>query len=143
MSVEENLRLIKDGYEAFNAHDWDRFFEGYAESLVVHAPDLLEPLKGLAAYREWIQTFDTAFPDQCFEEVRTFGQGDWVCTEAIFEGTHTGPLPGPGGETIPATNKEVRNPAAFVFKFEGGKITEQRNYVDQLSYLAQLGLAPE
>ena len=142
MSVEENLQGVKDGFEAFNAHDWDRFFEAYAESIVVHSPDLPEPLKGLAAFREQIQTFDTAFPDSHFEEVRTFGQGDWVCAETIFTGTHKGPLPGPGGETIPATNKQVRNRAVFVFKIEGAKVTEQRGYLDQLTYLAQLGLAP-
>ena len=142
MSVEENLQAVKDGFEAYNAHDWDRFFEGYAESVVTYSPDQPEPLKGLAAWREQMQTFDTAFPDQRFEDVRTFGQGDWVCSEAIFTGTHTGPLPGPGAETIPATNKQVRNPVVFVFKIEGGKTTEQRFYFDQLTYLAQLGLAP-
>ncbi len=140
MGVEENLRLIKDRYEAYNAHDWDRFFEGYAESVVNYAPSLPEPLKGLAALRERNQAFETAFPDRRLEEVRTFGQGDWVCSEAIFTGTHKGPLP--GGETIPATNKQVRNPVVSVFKFEGGEITEQREYWDRLALKAQLGLAP-
>ena len=141
MTVEENLRAIKDGYEAFNAHDWDRFFEGYAESVVYSDPSQPEPLK-LAAFREQIQIFDTAFPDGHFEVVRTFGQGDWVASEATFTGTHKGPLPGPGGEMIPATNKQVRNRTIWVFKIEGGKVTEQRGYLDQLTYLAQLGLAP-
>ena len=142
MSVEENLQGVKDGIEAFNAQDWDRFFEGYAESLVYSDPTTPEPLKGLAAWREALMAFETAFPDLRMEDVRTFGQGDWVCAEAVFTGTHTGPLTGPGGETIPATNKQVRNRSVWVFKIEDGKITEQRGYLDQLTYLAQLGLAP-
>ncbi|MFQ5552584.1 MAG: ester cyclase [Thermoplasmata archaeon] len=143
MSVEENLQTIKDGYEAFNAHDWDRFLERYAESVVYSAPDLPEPLKGVEAFRELIQTYNTAFPDQRFEEVRTFGQGDWAVSEAVFTGTNKGPFPGPEGQTIPATNKQVRNRAVYVFKFEGGKVTELRGYADQLGLMAQLGLAPE
>ena len=143
MSVDENIQGVKDGFEAFNAHDWDQFFEVYAESIIYSAPGLPEPLKGLAAWREQIQAFDPAFPDQRFEVVQTFGQGDWVCAETIFTGTNQGPLPVPGGETIPATNKQVRNRAVWVFKIEGGKVTEQRGYFDWLGVMAQLGLMPE
>ena len=54
----------------------------------------------------------TAFPDLHIETVRSFGQGDWVCVEWVVTGTHTGPLMGPGGETIPATNKTARVPGS-------------------------------
>ncbi len=63
MSVEENLQAIKDGHEAFNAQDGDRFFELYAESVVYYGPDLPEPVKGRAALREVFEGAITAFPD--------------------------------------------------------------------------------
>ncbi len=83
-----------------------------------------------------------AFPDVKFEKVRSFGQGDTVSAELIFAGTHRGPLPGAGGEPIPATNKPVRFRYSVVFTMEGGMITEIHRYYDQLGFLVQLGLAP-
>ncbi len=142
MSVEENLRLVREAMEAFNARDWDRYLELYAESFLHYSPAYPEPRKGRSAAREDIEGGITAFPDSQFEIVRTFGQGDWVCLEVTSTGTHTGPFEVPGGETIPATNKPVRLPGCILLKFEGGKVTEDHEYYDQLGMMAQLGLAP-
>ncbi|MCJ2531503.1 MAG: ester cyclase [Candidatus Thermoplasmatota archaeon] len=142
MSVEENLRLVREDIETFNARDWDRYYELYAESFVHYIPGSPEPLKGRAAYREGMEGFLAAFPDIRVEIARTFGQGDWVCMEGTSTGTHTGPFKGPGGETIPATNKPVRMQGCGLYKVEGGQITELRDYYDLLGFMTQLGLAP-
>ncbi len=143
MSVEENLQRIDAIVEAFNAHDWDRHAGLFAESAVLHGPDLPDPLKGRNAIRERFQGLEKAFPDIHIEEVvRTIAQGDWVSAEFSSTATHKGPLPGPGGQTIPATNKTTRDQVAVVFKFEGGQVTEAHEYRDVLGMMAQLGLAP-
>ena len=142
MSVEENLQVNAAIIEAVNAQDWDRYVGLHAESVVSYGPESPEPRKGREALRESIQAYVTAFPDLRFEEVRTFGQGDWVCAEWVATGTHTGPLMGPGGETIPATNKTARVSGSSVLKVEGGKVTEIHGYYDLLGMMAQLGLAP-
>ena len=142
MSVEENLQKGEALIEAYNAKDLDAFVADAAESWVGHSPDQPEPLKGREALREWMGTFFTAFPDSRWETARSFGQGDWTCAEIVFTGTHTGPLPVPGGVMIPATNKPFRVTFVMVSKFEGDEVTETRVYYDQLGYLAQLGLAP-
>ena len=142
MSVEENLKIVDAGFEAANAQDWDRFLGVYAESVVSYGPESPEPMKGRTALRELLEGYYTAFPDLHFETVRSFGQGDWVCVEWVATGTHSGPLMGPGGETIAATNKTARNPGSTVIKVEGGQITETRGYYDLLGMMAQLGLAP-
>ncbi|MEE9164474.1 MAG: ester cyclase, partial [Thermoplasmata archaeon] len=92
--------------------------------------------------REAAEMFVTAFPDARSKKERSFGQGDWVCQEYTITGTHTGPLKGPGGEAIPATNQPVRLRGCGVYKFEGGEITEEHDYSDSLGMMAQLGLAP-
>ncbi len=143
MSVEDNLRVIDEIEKAVNARDWTRFDELHAESIVEYSPQKPEPSKGIDAHRESMQGLITAFPDMRAENVRAFGQGDWVCTEISFTGTHKGPLAGPGGQTIPATNKPVRMTLCGVAKIEGGRITEEHNYFDLLGMMAQLGLAPE
>ncbi len=142
MSVEENLRKGEAVVEAYNAKDLDAVAATVAESWVGYGPDQPEPRKGREGLREWMQTLFTAFPDDRWETVRNFGQGDLTCAEIASTGTHTGPLKGPGGETIPATNKPVRVNFTMVSKYEGGEATETRVYYDQLGMLAQLGLAP-
>ncbi len=142
MSVEENLRVIDSMYDALNTRDWDRFNADLSESAFMQSVESPEPYKGRDAIREDLQTVVAAFPDVKFEKVRSFGQGDTVAAELILAGTHKGPLPGPGGEAIPATNKPVRFQYSVVFKLEGGMITEIHRYYDQLGFLVQLGLAP-
>ena len=143
MSVEDNMRVIDAADKAFTAKDWDRFLGLHAESVVLYAPPLPEPLKGRAALKEFVQGFVKAFPDLSAEKVRSFGQGDWVAREYRTSGTHHGPLASPDGKTIPATHKRFQISECDVFKVEGGKITEVHLYFDQLGYLAQLGLAPQ
>ena len=143
MSIQENLALVEAGMEAFNAHDWDRFLAMNDDSIVNYAPDLEEPLKGLDALRDRFEGGAAAFPDQHLETRHIFGQGEWVVFEAIFTGTHKGPMRDPTGEEVPPTGKWVEVPIAFVFRVQGGKVTEQHDYYDNLSFLSQLGLAPE
>ena len=140
MSVEENLRVIDSAIDAFNAHDWDRFIGLHAESVIDYDPAIPEPRKGRAALRQSIQDLVTAFPDLHGRKERSFGHGDWVSAEFTMTGTHKGPLPGPGGQMIPATNKPFRGKEAIVFKLEGGEITEVHEYYDLLGMMAQLGL---
>ncbi len=128
MSVEENLKRLDAAHVAFNAQDWDRYFELYAESAVYSGPGMPEPLKGRAALREAFEVFHTALPDIRSTPERSFGQGDWVCMEYTVTGTHTGPLKGPGGETIPATNEPFRTQGCGVYKFEDAEITEEHDY---------------
>lgn len=131
MTVEENLRLTDARMEALNAHDLDRFLDFHAESVIINAPGLPEPMKG---------GFLTAFPDLHLRKERSFGQGDWVCVESTFTGTHKRPLQGPGSQMVPATNRSFRIPDCTVFNLEGGKVTEVHGYFDLLGMMAQLGL---
>ena len=142
MSVEQNERGVDQAVRALNARDWETYAGVFAESLVTHAPGLPEPTKGRDARVKYVQGIVEAFPDGRAEKKRSFGQGDWLCVELMWIGTHKGPLLGPGGKTMPATNKGIRLPYCLVLKFEGGEITELREYFDQLEILTQLGLMP-
>ncbi len=142
MSVEENLRIIDRWAEAYNAHDFEAFAKPFTESASYQAPPHEEPLKGREEIREYFAQHPSSFPDTRIAIERSFGQGDVVCAEFTWTATHRGPLPGPGGQTIPATNKAIRLPIAAVFKFDKGEITEAREYFDLVSFNKQLGLSP-
>lgn len=142
MSVEENLGKVDALIEAFNAHDIERWIGFHAESIVHHGPGLPEPLEGREALHEFAHSLVDAFPDIHWEKERAFGQGDWVTLEIAVHGTHKGPIEGPSGEPISVTDQSVRFRDCIVFTFEGGEITEEREYYDQLGLLTQLGMAP-
>jgi len=141
-SVEENLKTLDERQEAMNARDFDRFENLHAPSVITFAPMALEPLKGRGALRGFVEGFLAAFPDMHATKERSFGEGDWVCTESVFSGTHTGPLQTPGGPAIPPTNRSFRIVDCTVFKVEGGEVTEIHSYFDAMGMMAQLGLMP-
>lgn len=128
MSVEENLKRIDASNEAFNAQDWDRYFEVYAESVVFHGPESSEPLEGRRALRENFEGIAAAFSDLHVRTERLFGQGDWVCQEYTLTGVRTAPLKGAGVETTPPTKQPFRVRGCGTYKFEDGRITEEYDY---------------
>ncbi len=73
MSVQDNLQRVDAAIKSFNAQDWDRFFQLYAESVVYYGPDSPEPLKGRAALREFFEGYLTAFSDIHVKTERSFG----------------------------------------------------------------------
>lgn len=142
MSVAENLRIVDQWMDAYNAHNFEAFAKPFTESANYYAPDRVEPLKGREEIREHFAQHPLSFPDARAEIGRRFGQGDVVCVEFTWIATNRGPLPGPGGETIPATNKALRLPIVAVLQFDEGEIAEGREYWDRVSFNAQLGLSP-
>ncbi len=142
MSIEPHERAVDQAVRALNARDWETYGRLWAESLVTHAPGLGEPTKGRAARVKWFQGIIDAFPDGQVDKKQSFGQGEWLCVELTFAGTHKGPLLGPSGNAVPATNKRVRFPYCLVLKFDDEEVTELHEYFDQIEILTQLGLMP-
>lgn len=142
MSVEENLKVMADAVRIFNEKDWEAFDAQHSEDIVAYSPLTPEPTRGIDSHRESIQGLFRAFPDLTMKQELGFGQGDWVCAVWSMEGTHGGPLQGPGGQEIPPTNKPVKISICSAIKFENGRIVEEHTYYDVLGMMAQLGLSP-
>jgi steroid delta-isomerase-like uncharacterized protein len=66
------------------------------------------------------------------------GEGDKVMARFTLTGTHSGAFQG-----IPATGKRVTFPATDIYRFEGGRIAEGWALMDFLSFLQQVGAAPQ
>ncbi len=135
MKIEQKRLLEDQAVRALNARDWETYGRLFAESLVAHVPGLAEPVKGRDARVKWAQAFLEAFPDCRVETRQSFGQGDRLCVELSFTGTHTGPLRRPGEKIIAATNKAVRFPFCLILQFESGEVKELHEYFDQLELL--------
>jgi len=134
-----NIDVIKREIEAFNAKDWNAYLACFDKSVVTLEPDEDNPILGHEGLKQRVVTYTNAFPDVRLETERLFGDGDFVCLNSLFIGTHKGDLPGPSGTTIPATGKPVRVHGCSVFRFRKGKITEFIGYYDQVELYSQIG----
>ena len=139
MSAQENARIAKVSYEAFNARDFDR-----AAALVSKDSEWLNvplgmTLHGQEGYRQVVQGWATAFPDSRIEIGSMIASEEGVVTEFRGRGTHTGPLASPAGE-IPATGRSVDIPFCDVLRIKDGKIISAHTYYDAATMMRQLGL---
>ncbi len=142
MGVKENVKAYRDVDKAWNAGNWKKVFAAHTKDVITIGPHLPAALKGIDAHRKDIEGFIAAFPDLKVTTTLAFGQGDWVASDGFMEGTHKGPLAGPGGLSIPATGKRVHMPFCSLTRFESGKIAEERLFFDLAGMMAQLGLMP-
>ncbi len=141
MSVDENLQVVDRWLEAYNAKDWERFGNMFTESIRYRLPSVPEPLEGRERVRKFFERAASSLPDARVKKERSFGQDDWVCWEGIWMATHKGPIKAPGGRTISATNKPFQVPVAMLYRIQGGKIAEGRDYYDWLGLITQLGVS--
>jgi uncharacterized protein (TIGR02246 family) len=111
----------------------------YADNAVAVTPDYGE-VRGRAAIVDYFRPFFESFSDIGWAEIQRHEAGDVAIDEGYFTGTHTGPLPNPDGEPIPATGKHVRLRECDVATVAGGRITTHRMYFDQMEFMNQLGL---
>ena len=126
--------------EAVENKDSDGIKELYAPDAVAETPDQ-GTINGRDEVAGYAIGFMTAFPDASYEAAHKHEVGDTAIDEGYFVGTHTGPLEGPGGETIEPTGKSVRLRACDIVTVEGGVATSHRFYFDNAEFMEQLGLA--
>lgn len=133
-------RFIEIGESSIAVRDWETYGSVFAEDLVMVTPALPGTTTGRDTRIQFVQGIVNSFPDGVVKVQRSFGSGDWACIEVLFTGTHTGPMPGPGGTEIPPTGKSVNWPYCMVLKFKDGLVSELFEYYDQLDLMTQLGL---
>ena len=142
MTLEAHAKVAEQIANAINSKDLDAFKMLHLENVTSWNPMTPEPHAGLGVHVEDMQDLWRAFPDMAMEMKRIFGEGEWLCTEYVVTGTHTGPMKGPDGREIPPTGKPLRLPVLGILRIVNGKIAEEKDYFDTGSLAAQLGLSP-
>ncbi len=106
----------------------------YAENAMLHtAPATMGKANCIAYYGNYI----TGFSNRKFTVKESIAQGNKVVKYWNFKGKHTGTFFG-----IPATNKDVDVIGCTIATIVNGKITEERDFMDMLEFLQQLGIMP-
>jgi steroid delta-isomerase-like uncharacterized protein len=106
----------------------------YAPDVVLHT---VPEIKGAAKARAYYANYVTGFSNREFIVKETFAQGNKLTKYWIFKGKHTGDFFG-----IPATGKTINVEGCTIATIVNGKITEERDFFDNLEFLRQLGLMP-
>lgn len=76
-----------------------------------------------------------AFPDAKLELKKVYAQGETAVAEFVARGTHGGELMG-----IAPTGKGVVIPICNVIELRDGKVYREREYMDMMHMMAQLGV---
>ncbi|WP_037674555.1 ester cyclase [Streptomyces griseus] len=116
--------------------------ELYAPDAVAVTPDGGE-LHGRENIADYWRQMTEMLTEARYESVYSYEVGDTAIDEGFFHGRNTGPIPLPSGETLPATQKEIRIRGVDFAKVRDGRIVSYRLYFDQMDFLSQLGLLPE
>jgi steroid delta-isomerase-like uncharacterized protein len=136
MSEANKVLVLRGWEEIVNQKNLDAFDEFYAANAVHHEPD--QDLQGLEEVKQYIAMYFEAFPDMSVSVEDLIAEGDKVVSRYAYLGTHQGELQG-----IAPTNKHIEKEGITIHRIEGGKIVEEWEQYDKLSFLQQLGAIPE
>jgi len=121
-------RIINEGrFELFNENH-------FMPDVVMHAePENIVGIEGMAGY---YKALTSAFSDIEFTINNIFGEGAQLVKHWTFKGTHTGDFFG-----IPPTGNTVSLDGSTITRMSpDGRIAEERDFMDNMALLAQLGV---
>lgn len=133
MAREENVELVRAGFEALNGGDLDACLELTNPDLIINLAELPEPLHGRDIWRQGAAMFRRAFPDLHAEIEDILGSGDRVAVRLRMSGTHRGEYLG-----IPATGRRVSYVSHEFYRVQAGLIAEEWICSDMASLLRQI-----
>jgi steroid delta-isomerase-like uncharacterized protein len=133
MAGQTNIALVRAGFEALSAGDFDACLELASPDLIINLAELPEPLHGRDVWLEGATAFRRAFPDLNAEIEDIFGSGDRVAVRVRMRGTHEGDYLG-----IPATGRQVSYVSHEFYRIENGLIAEEWICSDTASLFRQI-----
>jgi predicted ester cyclase len=94
-------------------------------------------LRGSEGFKQFIIMLRGAFPDIQYNIENIACDGNLTAVRTSFTGTNNGSLRG-----IPPTGKKVTMQEALFYRWEGDKIVEEWQFINQLVMLQQFGIIP-
>jgi len=134
--MSDAASVAREFLDAWNRRDWETFRRVLDDQYTYTGGDgqtQQGPEAGVAVGR----MFATAFPDGRIEFQHIHSAGDTAVVEFIGRGTHNGDLMG-----IAPTGRQMSINVCTVLTVRNGKIATEREYMDMLHMMQQLGLVP-
>jgi hypothetical protein len=142
--VSHNLRLMKQGDDAFNSRDVATMNATHHPDMIAHVTGSAEPIHGRAAHAAMIQQMLRIFPDVHVHNDPypiQFGSDDWITVITRTTGTFTGEMILPDGNVIAPTGKAFDVNFATTAKWDGDQLVEEYVFWDSALQARQIGLA--
>jgi steroid delta-isomerase-like uncharacterized protein len=137
MADQDNVRVVREVFEAWNAHDAERFVKLLDASTVWSSDAFPAPFKGHEGARQFFQVYVSAFPDLHLDIEDIIADNDRVVVRWRSGGAHRGDLGG-----LKPTNRRSELQGCTVSEVKGGKIHRAWVYFDNATMLRQLGALP-
>ena len=136
-SVAANIKMYSHVWdEIINKRKLEMFNDSnFTKDVVMHASPA--DVVGIDSARAYYANYLTGFSDITFTIKDVFGMGNKLVKHWNFKGTHTGMFFG-----IKATNKKADIDGVTLVRMQNGKIAEERDFLDNLEFMQQLGLIP-
>ena len=128
--------IAREYLEGWNRRDWARWRELLHPQYTYTGGDG-QLQKGPEAGMAVGQMFANAFPDGRIDIQSIHAAGNVAIIEFTGRGTHKGDLMG-----IAPTGRQITIPVCDVIEVRDGKIITEREYMDMLHLMQQLGVAP-
>jgi steroid delta-isomerase-like uncharacterized protein len=138
MAEQDTVKIAREVFEAWNAHDPDRYVKYLASEYVSESDTMPASVRGPAAAREVMRTYLTAFPDLRFTIDAVLASGEVASVRWLAAGTHRGELMG-----VAPTQRRVETRGCSILEIRNSRVTHQWLYWDTGHLLRQLGALPE
>lgn len=135
MAQQDNRDLVRQIFEAWNAHDAERYVRHLDKGFVFESDTLPAPVRGADQARQLFQMYVAAFPDLHFDLQDVLADGDWVVVRWHSKATHRGEFMG-----IAPTNRFGELNGCSVTEVRDGKAIRTLNYFDRARLLENLGV---
>jgi len=130
-------RVAQDFQAGWNSHDWNKFAPLFTDDCVYEDLALGRVCHGKEEAKAFFDETLVFSADFKIELKSAFVAGDWMGSEWIMSGTHTGDVP-----AMKATGKKFSIRGASILELRKGKISRNTDYWNMASFLQQVGLMP-
>jgi len=134
--MADTEKIARQFTEAWNRRDWDTY-RGLMHDQYSYTGGDGQRQSGPEAGLAVGKMFANAFRDGRIEVKRVQEAGNTAIVEFTGVGTHTGELMG-----IQPTGRKISIPVCDVIEIRDGKVVAEREYMDMLTMMQQLGVAP-
>ena len=135
MSTQDNLKVVRNVFDAWNAHDPERYVKLLDEKHVIESDTIPASMTGRDSARQFMKIYVSAFPDLRFTIDQMLAEGDFVVTRWTATGTHRGELMG-----IAPTGRRTVTRGCTVGEIKNGHAVRDWVYWDTGHLLKQLGV---
>ena len=130
-------KIAREYLETWNSRDWDKY-RGFLHDGYSYTGGDGNRMDGPDAGVGVGQMFATALPDGKINIKHVHASDNTVVVEFHGTGTHTGDFAG-----VPGSGRKVSINVCDVIEFRDGKVFAEREYIDMLTMMQQIGAIPE